>query len=145
MAAAANLANMIADASVEKFKEECDKNVCTVSINLHNRHEYDITVMPMAIHVVLSYKTLQYKVPRADKETYTDTIDFLAEAIDNACRGNLHADVEFDRYRPDSEESHYYCCLRVHRHGAQVFYREFERDDMQRELKRYMRTLRLLN
>lgn len=140
-----DLANMIADVSVEKFKEECDKNVCTVSINLHNRYKYTVTVTPMASNVVLSYKTLQYKVPRSDKDAYADTIDFLVDAIDDNCSNVMNEDIEFNGYWPESDDEHYYCSLSMTRHGEHVFYSEFRRENMQKEVKRYMRTLRLMN
>ncbi|KIY93267.1 hypothetical protein MNEG_14695 [Monoraphidium neglectum] len=112
---------MITDASVDKFKE-CDKNLCTVSINLHDTYKYVITVMPMASHVVLSYKTLQYKVPPADDKAYGDLIDFLTKAIDGECCQALDEDIERGEYWPDREWEHAFCCLRVHCHGVQVFY-----------------------
>lgn len=140
-----DLAEMIADISVGKFKEECDKNVCVVNINLHNRYRYEITVTPMATHVLIKYMTLSYKIPRTDKDAYLDTIDFLVEALDEECYSAMNEDIEFNGYWPESDEEHYFCSLRVKRHDKQVFYSEFKRDNMQKEVKRYMRTLRLLN
>lgn len=140
-----DLANMIADVSVEMFKEKCDKNICVISLNLHNRYKYEITVTPMANHVLLKYKTLEYKVPRIDKNAYEDTIDFLVHALDDDCCVSMNQDIEFNSYWPENDEDHYYCSIRMIRHGEQVFHSEFKRENMQKEVKRYMRTLRLIN
>lgn len=136
---------MIADASAEAFKKECTNNTCVIDINMHCRYKYQVTVTPMANHVLIKYKTMEYKIARSDKDAYYETVDFLVDAIDTDCDVSLNYDIEYDSYWPDNNEEHCINNLKVTRHGEQVFWREFKREDMQAQIKQYMRSLRFLN
>lgn len=140
-----DLANMIVDASADKLKSECHKNTCKIVIHLHGRYNYVISITPMTAHVLLNYKTLEYKIARIDKESYNETLDFLLDAIENDCQININDDMEYGDLWPDNEEFWYSNYMQVTRHDARVFYAEFKRENMTAVVKNYMRTLRLLN
>ena len=140
-----DLASMIAEASVEAFKTECIRNTCSIRINLHSRYNYDVSITPMNSHILVRYKTLEYKIPRADKDSYNEVVDFLSEAIDSDCDNTVNSDIEFNGLWPDNEEFWDQNTIRVHRNDEQVFEMVFNREKLVPVLKNYMQTLRMLN
>lgn len=140
-----DIAEMIADASVKTFKNECSSNTCNVEINMHCRYKYIISIIPMATHILIRYKSLEYKIARADKDAYESTIDFLVDAISDDAGNSLSDEIEFGNYWPDHDEDFSTNTIRVVRHETQVFWNQFKEENMDKAVKRYLMTLRFLN
>lgn len=102
-----DLANLIVDSASETFKNECISNLVNVTITFHNRYKYVISIVPMSKHVILKYKTLEYKILRDDKSSYEEVIDYLLNAIDYDADESLNWEIEWGGYWPDHDED--YC------------------------------------
>ena len=140
-----DLAHMIADVSIDKFKKECENNTCSVELCLRNRYNYKILVIPMGTHALVRYKTIEYKIPRSDKESWKEVVDFLIEAINTDCNHNVNSDIEYAGLWPDNEEFWYRNTLSLIRHNEKVFWTEFKEDDFETTIAKYMYSLRMLN
>lgn len=137
---------MIAEASATAFKKECDENTCTVYFTMHGRYDYQLLVTPMTSHILIKYKTMEYKILRHDKEAYESTVAFLSEVISSEVDVYLNDDIEYNGYCPDHDENFNVNILKVARHGKQVFcIPAFKKEDMAETLKFYMKSLRYLN
>ncbi|PNH00345.1 hypothetical protein TSOC_013839 [Tetrabaena socialis] len=142
-----DLANMIAGASADRFKQECTDNVCKIDIQTGDGFSYALEVVPLAQHVLVRYDTMEYKMPRADKEAWEELCallaDAMAEAYTTSTNGSYHGYYE----RPSESFT-----LTVTMRGKEVFRSKSEDSEegplagyMASELTRYMKQLRFLN
>ena len=76
-----DLAEMISKSAVETFKEECLSNTCDICIKLHRRYDYIVSITPMAKHILIKYKTLEYKISREDALSYNEIVEFLVNIV----------------------------------------------------------------
>lgn len=100
-----DLAHMIAESAAENFKKECESNVCEVKINAHCRYNYSIFITPMANHILVKYKTMEYKVPKDNAGAYENVVSFLAEAISDEVAMTMDHEIEFKGYWPHHDEA----------------------------------------
>lgn len=140
-----DLASYIAEAAVDTFKKECETNTCDVIFKMHNRYSYTISVVPMAKHIIIRYKTLEYKISREDTLSYDDIVNFLVEAIEDDIEVSLNCDIEWNGYWPDHDEEYHINNIVVKRHGENVFSIDFKRDKFESVLKFHLKCLRNLN
>lgn len=140
-----DLALMISDAAASKFKTECLSNTCYVKINMHNRYDYDIEVIPLTNHIILKYKTLEFKIQRANKQEYEESIQFLLDEIEDAVSLSLSNDIEYGGYWPDQDEFYNENSVLVVKNGERVFYKAFFEGDFKGTISKYLKSLRLLN
>ncbi len=140
-----DLANMIADASVQIYKKECIENACIIKINMHDKYKYEIQVIPLASHVIIKYKTLEYKIAKADKDGYESIIQFLLEAIHEDVDMSVSVDIEHGGYWPDHDENYDQNFLRITKSSTSVFFTQFKQENMEKDVARYMKFLRFLN
>lgn len=137
-----DLARMIVDVSAEVYKKECKDSICSVDVCFNNRYKYSLSVIPMASHVLIEYKTIRFKVERSDKKEYDELISFLAKEIKIDRFDSLNSEIEFDGYWPDNDENFGCNSIKVSRAGEKVFFQEFEEDHFEKVLKPYLSSLR---
>ncbi|PNH12185.1 hypothetical protein TSOC_000910 [Tetrabaena socialis] len=148
-----DLAAMIAGASADRFKQECADNVCKIDIRTGESFSFALEVVPLAQHVLVRYKAMEYRMPRADGGAWEELCAFLADAIAEAYMTSMHALARENGLWPQYESF----TLTVTRLGKEVFRSDFCDPDESRpssesvsermasDLKRYMKLLRFLN
>lgn len=136
---------MISDAAATQFKTECLSNKCFVTIKMHNRYSYDVEVIPMTSHILLKYKTLEFKIQRQNKQEYEDSIQFLLDEIEDAISLSLSDDMEYGGYWPDADEFYNENFVIVKKNNEQVFYKPFREEQLKDIIGKYLKSLRLLN
>lgn len=139
-----DLALTITESAAEIFRKECLTNTCYVNIIIHNRYKYNIIFVPMAKHIIIKYKTLEYKISREDNLSYKNIIDFLIEAIDDDADTSLQLDIEYD-YWPDHDENFYINSLIIKRHNNNIFNLNFKRDKFKDVMQLYLKCMINLN
>lgn len=140
-----DLANMISDAAASQFKKECLSNTCYVTISMHNRYSYDVQVIPLTNHIILKYKTLEFKIQRQNKQEYEDSIKFLLDEIEDDVALRLSNDIEYDGNWPHHDEHHGEHYVVVKKNEQQVFYKPFGEEDFAQTVGKYLQSLRLMN
>lgn len=140
-----DLAMMISDAAASQFKTECLSNTCYVKIGMHNRYSYEIEVIPLTNHVILKYKTMEFKVHRQNKQEYEDAVSFLLEEIEDAVSLSLSDDIEYGGYWPDTDEFYNENFVTVTKNKEQVFNKPFREENFANTVGKYLKSLRLLN
>ena len=162
---------MITTAAANMAKEEATKSACTIRVQLFrdprdfevhvpgpSRQDYvfEAKVIPMAQHVLISYETMEYRIPRGDEDAYEDVVDFLAHAMDDAADAS-HAVWQKDEdrhqydylgwgYDEDEDSEPSQSNIRLQRGEKTFFTRLVSSDsDLVQELQYCMRTLRFLN
>jgi len=140
-----DLALTIVEASTETFKKECLTNTCNVDITIHDRYNYNIIIIPMEKHILIKYKTLEYRVARDDKKSYDDILNFLIEAIDDDIYTSLNLDIEYHGYWPDHDENFYINSIIIKRHDEKVFNFNFKRDKLKEVMQLYLGCMINLN
>ncbi len=139
-----DLATLIVDSATETFKQECISNISNVTITVHNRYKYVISIIPMSKHVIIKYKTLEYKVSKDDKSSYNEIIDYLLNAIDDDVYTSLNWEIEWADYWPDHDEDYCKNSLKIERKEEMVFGVEFKRDKLKSVSKMHLKCMRLL-
>lgn len=142
-----DVALMISDVAAAKYKEECKTKECQVFIKMHYRYEHTIEIVPLTNHIILRYKSIEYKVSKQNKEEFDEVVSFLVEEISDAINYQLENDIVYEGYRPDTlskylYEQNYVC---VQKKEETIFYKRFDSDAMQEVVGKYLKGLRLLN
>ncbi len=135
---------MIVDASTETYKKESLKKASTIKVCMYNRHTYELTVIPMAKHVLIQYKTLEFKIGRDDKDGYESIVQFLVNAIYSDLELSIRDNILYGEgfiYNDDFDESY----LEVTRTGVSVFTTIITQKTMKEQLKTYLMPMRFLN
>lgn len=140
-----DLARMIADASYTLYKKECEKNMCSLKINMHCKYSYELNFIPLTRHILIKYKTIEYKINRSDKESYESIVDFLIKAIKEDAAQSVNNDIELESYWPESDEYYDVNSIKVLKDDTQVFYKNFSEENMEKDIKCYMNFMRFLN
>ena len=141
-----DLARLINEVAAERFKNDCINNQCIVHIGMHGgKYERVICVISLDNHVLLRYKTLEYKIMRSDEKTYAATVAFLLEEIENDIISCVHTDIEFDGYYPDRDDYYSDNYVIVKRNNERVFYRAFRENELVQVVGKYLYSLRFMN
>ena len=142
-----DLARLINEVAAEHFKTDCITNQCLVHIGMHGgKYERVLCVIAMENHVLIRYKTLEYKILRSDAKAYAETVAFLLEEIQNDIILNINNEIEFDGYIPEHDEYYTQNCVLVKRNNEQVFYRRFFLEDQMVDVVgKYLLSLRFMN
>lgn len=140
-----DLAIMISEAAASQLKNDCLTNACRITINFHNRYSYDVEVIPMTNHIILKYKTLEFKIEKSNKQEYEESVQFLIDEIEDASALDLSNDIEFGGYWPDSDEYYNENSVLVLKNGQRVFYKPFREEQFSETVGKYLKSLRLIN
>ena len=138
-----DLATIIIDSAVNSFKDECESKTCDVNFMLRGgRYNYTIKIIPMNKHVMIKYKTLEYKVARENKDDYDSILKFLYGAIADDVNMILSDDIEFTGYWPEDDVEFSINRLEVKRLNTCVFNIQFECSRFEEVFRMYLSTLR---
>jgi hypothetical protein len=137
-----DLANIIVDSAANAFKEECESKICDISLTLRGRYKYLIQIVPMNKHVLIKYKTLEYKVAKDNKEDYNSIISFLFSAINDDISMKLNDDIEYEGYWPGDDEYYHINSLEMKRINNRIFYIQFKYERFEEVFNMYLATLR---
>lgn len=140
-----DLANMISDVAASQYKKECLSNKCHVTINMHNRYSHEIEVIPLTHHIILKYKTLEFKIQRQNKQEYENSIEFLLDELQDAVALSLSDDIEYGGYWPENDEYYNENDVVVKKNEQRVFYKPFREEHFTETVGKYLKSLRLLN
>lgn len=69
----------------------------------------------MSNHILIKYKTIEYKVARNDSISYENIVNFLIEAIDVDADTSLNLDIEYTGYWPDQDS-----CMRIRVYTSKI-------------------------
>jgi len=130
-----DIASCIVDSSI---------NTCEITILLHNRYKYVISIEPTKKYILLQFKTLEYKVKREDKDTYEDILDYLLQSIDDDAKTILNWDIEWINYLPDNDINSHKNTLELKRFDESIFKIQFKRDELKPICKMHLKYLRLI-
>lgn len=131
-----DLATAIVDKAADTFRDECQEKKCVINITLRGRYAYIITIIPMNKHVVIKYKTLEYKIAKENKKDYDNILEFLYLAIKDDAELSLGDDDD------DNEETFNINILSMKRQDTKLFYAEFKFENFGVIFKTYLETLR---
>ena len=137
-----DLATDIVDTAALAFKEECEEKKCEIVITLRGRYTYIIYITPMNKHVLIKYKTLEYKIAKDNKEDYDTTVDFLQLAIIDDVEMSIKDEIEYSNYCPDHDDEFKTNILSIKRRDTKLFYMHFNFECFGDILKTYLKTLR---
>jgi hypothetical protein len=141
-----DLAQLITDASVDAYRKECNESQCIVHIVMHgDRYEREVIVIPMAKHVLIRYKAIEYKINRQDVQGYNEIISFLLKEIEAEIQKCVNIDIEFDGYSPHMHNEYTHNYVIVERKNENVFGRIFKENQLIEVVGKYMQSLRFLN
>jgi hypothetical protein len=102
-----DLANLIVEASAATFKAECNDKKCLVNISMHGgRYVRDIYVVPMTNHVLIIFRTMEFKLNRQDRDAFTDTVGFLVNEVEHDMLKTIREDIEFHEYWPQNDDQY---------------------------------------
>lgn len=75
---AMDLARQIVVAAEQALEAHRAKRAHTVLVSMwHGRYEYHTTVVPELEHVLIRYNSLEYRVPRSDKEGFKNVMECI--------------------------------------------------------------------
>ena len=140
-----DLANLIVESAASHLKEECLAKQCKISISMHgNHHIREIYVVPMANHVLIQYKTLEFKVIRQDRKAFNEVVEFLLNEIEEALKAAVTTAVGLGIWESeyDVPDENY---VDVSRGGDVVFSKAFEAENFRPVLSNYLKNLRMMN
>lgn len=141
-----DLAQLITEASTDAFKKECIESQCIVHIVMHgDRYERQVIVIPMAKHVLIRYKCLEYKINRQDAQGYNEIISFLLQEIASEIQKCVSIDIEFDGYSPHTHDEYTHNYVIVEKKNENIFGRIFKETQLVEVVGRYLQSLRFLN
>lgn len=116
-----DLAQYIVDVSVQSFKDDCFANQVEAVFQFHAKYKASLYVVPMANHVIIRYKALEYKINRSDKATYEELINFMLDAVEMDISNKVASDIEYNGYWPSNDEFFNSCHLAVKKKAETVF------------------------
>lgn len=92
-----DLGRQIVAAAQQALEEDRAKRACNVTISFchrdsDGRYDFQLRVAPDGNHVIIRYKTLEYRVARSDKAGYEGVIRSIREAIINEATEAAAAD-----------------------------------------------------
>ena len=93
-------------------------------------------------HVMIKYKTLEYKIARDNKDDYNSTLQFLFNAITDDLDMILNDDIEFAGYWPEHDDEFSINRLEVKRMNTRIFNIPFESSKFEEVFRMYLSTLR---
>lgn len=140
-----DLADMIVGAAATQLKKECLSNKCVISICMHNRYIYVIEVISLTNHIILKYKSLEYKILRQNKDEYNEIVTFLVDEIVDADEIQVNEDIEFNGYWPNNDDAYHENSVTVKRNDEKVFYKPIKEVDLSDVVGKYLKSLRLIN
>lgn len=138
-----DLARMILDVSKEQYQKECVEEACDIDICLNDRYKYSIKIVPLKSQLLICYKTIKFKIDRADKASYEELIEFLIQEIKDNRDHTLGSDIEYDGYWPDHDENFSHNTIEVSKKDNRVFWQEFiDEEHLNKHLSKYLKSLR---
>jgi hypothetical protein len=141
-----DLANFIVEASAATFKAECNDKKCRVNVSMHGgRYVRDLSVIPMSNHVLIAFRTIEFKLNRQDRHSFNDTVDFLVNEVEDDILKTLREDVEIHGYWPQNDDEYNVNLVTVGRADQIVFSKEFDEKKLTNVLGTYLRNMRLVN
>jgi len=140
-----DLAVLISEAASQAYKKDCTEKTCDVDILFHGRYKYKISITPMSKHILIKYKTIEYKVARDDKATFEEVVSFISDIIDNDANTTLNEDIEYNGYWPDDDENYDINTITLKSQNADVFSRSFMRDKFDVIIKNSLKCMLCLN
>lgn len=100
-----DLAQFIVDASAQTFKDDCIANQLEIVFLFHDKYKHLLYIIPMAAHVIIKFRTVEYKVQRNDKTTFDELIHFLLDVIGSSVAHRVNFDMEHEGYWPNDHEN----------------------------------------
>jgi len=121
-----DLPNMIVDAATSKYVEAQKQNTCTFEIKFHQKYEYKLSFVATKNDVIVTYKTLELRCPKADRKAMNDIAKLFAKEMENDMSTSLSEDIEYDGYWPDNDEYFDINTFRVFSKDTLVFHKRFK-------------------
>lgn len=140
-----DLALLITEAACEQFKKDCLDHTYVLTVSKHGgRYKCDIQVVPMTNHVLLKYKSLEFKLSKHESAEYMDAIEFLMNGIDNDISYALEEDIEFNGYWPADDEYYHENFIHVKRNEDIHFRKRVADDDVIKVAMTYLKNMRFV-
>lgn len=141
-----DLADLIVKASAATFKAECNDKKCLVNVSMHGgRYVRELYVVPMSNHVLIAFRTMEFKLNRQDRDAFNDTVDFLVNEVEDDILKTLREDIEFHGFWPPNDEGYNVNLVTVSKADQIVFSKEFDEKKLTNVLGTYLRNMRLIN
>jgi hypothetical protein len=111
----------------------------TISINIHNdKYIREISLTPITNSIILSYRTLEFKISIYDESSYNKCVDFLVNEIKddiyNEILHNVSDDEEYDNN-----------VLIVKKNDTVVFTRSFTDKQSSNVISLYLKNMLFVN
>lgn len=140
-----DLANLIVEAASANLKSDCIERKCVIKVFMHgDRYLREIYIVPMNNHIILQFRTLEFKLNRQEKDAFNETVEFLVNEIEDDLLKVFNEDIEYDINWPNDEmyNKNY---MTVGRSNEIIFSKRFDMTKMKSTLGTYLKNMRFLN
>lgn len=140
-----DLADYIVKVAANNLKSDCMDRKCTIKVFMHgDRYLREIYVISMTNHVLLQFRSIEFKLSREDKESFNDTVDFLVNEVEDDILKAFNEDIEYDVYWPNDEmyNKNY---MTVGKANDIIFSKRFDLKELKKTLSTYLKNMRFLN